>query len=67
MKDDSTKQPSRRKFFFGAAAVAGTVAVVAKTPVGTAIVEQVEAVSEPKKEGYHLSAHIRKYYDTTLV
>lgn len=67
MKDDSVKKSSRRKFFFGAAAVAGTVAVVAKTPVGTAITEQVENVIEPKKKGYHLSEHIRKYYDTTLV
>lgn len=67
MKDDSAKQTSRRKFFFGAAAVAGTVAVVAKTPVGSAIAEQVETVLEPKQTGYHLSEHIRKYYDTTLV
>jgi len=57
---------SRRNFLLaaGAGGVAATAAVVAgKSPLGQP--KKAEVVSGSK--GYHVTEHIRKYYDTTKV
>jgi hypothetical protein len=58
---------SRRKFFISAGATVGAVAVVSQTPMGQAIVQQVGSNVGEKKDGYQLTEHIRKYYETTLI
>jgi hypothetical protein len=58
---------SRRKFFISAGATVGAVAVVSQTPMGKAIIQEVGSTVEGKKDGYQLTAHVRKYYETTLI
>jgi len=58
---------SRRKFFISAGATVGAVAVVSQTPMGKAIIQEVGSTVEDKKDGYQLTAHVRKYYETTLI
>ena len=58
---------SRRKFFISAGATVGAVAVVSQTPMGQALVQQVGSNVGEKKDGYQLTAHVRKYYETTLI
>ena len=69
-KTNSLKTPettaSRRKFFISGATV-GAVAVVSQTPMGKAIIQEVGSTVEGKKDGYQLTAHVRKYYETTLI
>ena len=64
--DQGTK-PSRRKFFIGAAATVGAAAVVSQTPLGQALVQEVGTAVAGSKDGYPLTAHIKKYYQTMLV
>jgi len=60
------QKPSRRKFFIGAGATVGAVAVVSQTTFAKAVVQEIgSTVAGTSKEGYQLSAHIRKYYETT--
>jgi hypothetical protein len=59
---DQSAKPSRRKFFIGAGATVGAAALVSQTPIGQALVQVAGS-----KDGYHLTAHIKKYYETTLV
>ncbi|MEY2628382.1 MAG: hypothetical protein RL066_198 [Actinomycetota bacterium] len=66
-KTESNTKPSRRKFFIGAGATVGAVAVVSQTPIGQALVQEVGTAVAGSKDGYHLTAHIKKYYQTTLV
>ena len=66
-KTESNSKPSRRKFFIGAGATVGAVAVVSQTPIGQALVQEVGTAVAGSKDGYHLTAHIKKYYQTTLV
>jgi hypothetical protein len=66
-KTESNTKPSRRKFFIGAGATVGAVAVVSQTPIGLALVQEVGTAVAGSKDGYHLTAHIKKYYQTTLV
>lgn len=66
---DSQPKPSRRGFFFGAAAT-GAVAAVAVALPGIQAPEA--ALSEPrpapeKGGGYSLSEHVKRYYSTTRV
>jgi hypothetical protein len=69
-KEDVMKSPdrklSRRNFLLaaGAGSVAATAAVVAGTRSPGAA-RKAEAVSGGK--GYHVTEHIRKYYNTTKV
>jgi hypothetical protein len=58
---------SRRKFFISAGATVGAVAVVSQTPMGKAIIQEVGSTVGDKKEGYQLTEHVRKYYETTLI
>jgi hypothetical protein len=60
-------KPSRRKFFIGAGVTVGAAAIASQTPLGQAIVKDVADAVTDKPEGYHLTAHIKKYYQTTLV
>lgn len=60
-------KPARRKFFIGAGVTVGAAAVASQTPLGQAIVKDVAEAVTSKPEGYHLTAHIKKYYQTTLV
>lgn len=60
-------KPSRRKFFIGAGATVGAVAVASQTTIGKAVVQEIGSAVAGDKEGYQLSAHIRKYYETTLL
>jgi hypothetical protein len=60
-------KPARRKFFIGAGATVGAVAVASQTSIGKAIIQEVGSTVKPNDEGYHLSAHIRKYYETTML
>ena len=60
-------KPSRRKFFIGAGATVGAVAVVSQTPLGKAVIQEIGSTVKGKDDGYQLSAHIRKYYETTML
>ncbi len=66
-KTESNTKPSRRKFFIGAGATVGAAAVVSQTPIGQALIQEVGTAVAGSKDGYHLTAHIKKYYQTTLV
>jgi hypothetical protein len=70
-KTKSLKTPettaSRRKFFISAGATVGAVAVVSQTPMGKAIIQEVGSTVGEKKDGYQLTEHVRKYYETTLI
>lgn len=60
-------KPARRKFFIGAGAAVGAVAVASQTSIGKAVIQEVGSTVKAKDDGYHLSAHIRKYYETTML
>jgi len=60
-------KPSRRKFFVGAGAAVGAVAVASQTSIGKAVIQEIGSTVKGKDDGYQLSAHIRKYYETTLL
>lgn len=64
---DSQPKPSRRGFFFGAAAT-GAVAAVAVALPGVQAPEAALRESRPAPEkggGYSLSDHVKRYYQTT--
>ena len=60
-------KPSRRKFFIGAGATVGAVAVAAQTSVGKAVIQEIGSTVKVKSEGQTMTAHMRKYYETTLL
>jgi len=60
-------KPSRRKFFIGAGAAVGAVAVVSQTPVGKAVIQEMSGAKVVKDAGQTMTAHMRKYYETTLI
>lgn len=60
-------KPSRRKFFIGAGAAVGAVAVASQTPLGKAVIQEIGSTVQGKDDGYQLSAHMRKYYETTML
>jgi hypothetical protein len=60
-------KPSRRKFFIGASAAVGAVAVVSQTSIGKAVIQEIGSTVKGKDDGYQLSEHIRKYYETTML
>ncbi len=66
---DSQPKPSRRGFFFGAAAT-GAVAAVAVALPGVQVPEAAVQESKPAPEkggGYSLSDHVKRYYQTTRI
>lgn len=60
-------QASRRQFFIGAGATVGAAAIISQTPAGKAVIKEVTSTVTDKVDGYQASAHIRKYYATTLI
>ncbi|MEO6271190.1 MAG: formate dehydrogenase [Lautropia sp.] len=63
---------ARRGFLLGAGAAVGAAGVAAATlrkPAATNAVEVAQAAPKESDggQGYRLTAHIRKYYDTTKV
>ena len=60
-------KPSRRNFFIGASAAVGAVAVASQTPVGKAVIQEISSTKTVKDAGQGMSAHMRKYYETTLI
>ena len=60
-------KPSRRKFFIGAGAAVGAVAVVSQTTIGKAVIQEIGSTVKGKDDGYQLSEHVRKYYETALL
>jgi hypothetical protein len=66
MQDSQTK-PSRRGFFFGAAATGAAAAAIVAMP-GATLPEAVQTELKPapaKGGGYTLSEHVKRYYKTT--
>jgi hypothetical protein len=64
---DSQVKPSRRGFFFGAAATGAVAAVAVVAPGARDLTAAVE-VPKPAPEkggGYSLSEHVQRYYKTT--
>lgn len=66
------KAPARRGFLLGAGAVAGAAGAAAialgKSPPVTQAQAAEPAARDPVQgQGYHVTAHVRKYYDTTKV
>jgi hypothetical protein len=60
-------KPSRRKFFIGASAAVGAVAVASQTPIGKAVIQEIGSTVKAKGEGQTITAHMRKYYESTLL
>lgn len=66
---DIQSKPSRRGFFFGAAATGVAAAAVVALP-GATLPEVTQPALKPAPEnggGYNLSEHVKRYYKTTLV
>lgn len=68
---DSQPKPSRRGFMFAAAATgaaAATVAALPKSPEAAVEAAVAEPVKAPANGGgYHESAHVKHYYQTTRI
>jgi serine acetyltransferase len=60
-------KPSRRKFFIGASAAIGAVAVVSQTPAGKAVIQEIGSTVKDKGESKTMTAHMRKYYESTML
>jgi hypothetical protein len=60
-------KPSRRKFFIGAGAAVGAVAVASQTSVGKAVIQEIGSTVKAKGEGQAITAHMRKYYESTML
>ena len=66
---ESQTKPSRRGFFFGAAATGAAAAVVMALP-GAQVAEVAVAPPKPLPEkggGYSVSEHVERYYKTARV
>ena len=60
-------KPSRRKFFIGASAAVGAVAVATQTSVGKAVIQEISGATQEKGESKTMTAHMRKYYESTMI
>ncbi|QWD72944.1 hypothetical protein C2740_02840 [Polynucleobacter sp. MG-5-Ahmo-C2] len=58
---------TRRKFFIGAGAAVGAVAVVSQTSVGKAVIQEIGSTVKGKGESQTITAHMRKYYESTML
>ena len=66
---DSQPKPSRRGFFFGAAATGAAAAAAVALP-GVKVSEvaaQLPKAAPEKGGGYSLSEHVKHYYRTTRI
>jgi len=67
---DSQPKPSRRGFFFGAAATGAAAAAIVALPGAPALQQTELPAPKPAPEkggGYSLSEHVKRYYKTTRV
>ena len=66
---ESQPKPSRRGFFFGAAATGAAAAAIVALPSAPSIEAAVEAPkpAPEKGGGYSLSEHVKHYYRTTRI
>lgn len=64
---ENQPKPSRRGFFFGAAATGAAVATLVALPGAPMLELPVEFVKPPPENGggYSLSDHVKHYYKTT--
>jgi len=60
-------KPSRRKFFVGAGAAVGAVAVASQTSIGKAVIQEIGSTVKEKGETPTITAHMRKYYESTML
>jgi len=60
-------KPSRRKFFIGAGATVGAVAVASQTSIGKAVIQEIGSTVNGNSEGHTITAHMRKYYESTMI
>ena len=60
-------KPLRRKFFIGAGATVGAVAVASQTSIGKAVIQEIGSTVKSKGEGHAITAHMRKYYESTML
>jgi hypothetical protein len=60
-------KPSRRKFFIGAGAAVGVVAVASQTSVGKAVIQEIGGTAVDKDDSQAMTAHMRKYYKSTMI
>jgi hypothetical protein len=60
-------KPSRRQFFVGAGAAVGAVAVASQTSIGKAVIQEIGSTVKSKGESHAITAHMRKYYETTML
>jgi hypothetical protein len=60
-------KPSRRKFFIGAGVAVGAVAAVSQTSVGKAVIQEIGSAVKQKGDSKTMTAHMRKYYETTML
>ena len=58
---------SRRNFFIGAGATVGAVAVASQTSIGKAVIQEIGSTVKDKGEGQTITAHMRKYYESTMI
>jgi hypothetical protein len=66
---ESQPKPSRRGFFFGAAATGAAAATIVALPGTSALIpeQQVLKPAPEKGGGYSLSEHVKHYYRTTRI
>ncbi|MEO8021895.1 twin-arginine translocation signal domain-containing protein [Polaromonas sp.] len=64
---DSQPKPSRRGFFFGAAATGAAVAVALPGVQAPEVAVQAPKPAPEKGGGYSLSDHVKRYYQTTRI
>jgi len=66
---DSQPKPSRRGFFFGAAATGAAAAAMLALPrIQVPEASVLEPMSAPEKGGgYRLTEHVKHYYRTTRI
>jgi hypothetical protein len=60
-------KPSRRKFFVGAGAAVGVVAVASQTSIGKAVIQEIGSTVKSKGEGQAITAHMSMYYESTMI
>ncbi len=60
-------KPARRKFFIGAGATVGAVAVASQTSVGKAVMQEIGSTVKPNHDGQQITSHMRKYYESTKI
>ena len=66
---ESQSKPSRRGFFFGAAATGAAAAAMVALPGTSELVPEQQALkpAPEKGGGYSLSEHVKHYYRTTRI